>query len=87
MLEIGSRDAFCVNRQPSRLCRASGCGERSWDITGGESAVFIHCSLSGAQGVPLVFSFFVRGWTVGSRRDLGKGSGLCREGGVNSGHV
>lgn len=55
MLETGSRDAFCVNRQPSRLCRASGCKERSWDITGGESAVFIHCSLSRAQGVPLVF--------------------------------
>lgn len=55
MLEIGNRDAFCVKRQPSSFCKVSGCREGSWDITGDESAVFIHCSFSRAQGVPLVF--------------------------------
>lgn len=54
MLEIGSQVAFCVKRQPLRLCRASGWMQ-SLDSMGGEVAVFIHCSLSRAQGVPLVF--------------------------------
>lgn len=54
MLAIGSQAAFCVKRQPPRLCRASGWMQ-SWDTTGGEVTVFIHCSLSRAQGVPLVF--------------------------------
>lgn len=43
--------------------------------------------LSPGPRVCLWFSFFVRGWTLGSRRALGRGSGLCRERGMNSGHV
>lgn len=54
MLEIRSPAAFCVKRQPPRLCRARGWMQ-SWETMGGEVAVFIHCSLSRAQGVPLVF--------------------------------
>lgn len=84
MLEIRSRAAFCVKPQPPRLCRARGWMQ-SWDTTGGEVAVFIHCSLSRAQGVPLVFILCwgapggaVRSLLSGLRRyrDLGNRSGL-----------
>lgn len=53
MLEIRSRAAFCVKPQPPRLCRARGWMQ-SWDTTGGEVAVFIHCSLSRAQGISVL---------------------------------
>lgn len=63
-LERRARAAFCVKREPpgrfssaaAEALRASRYPrERSLDVVRGEAAVFIHCSLSRALGVPLVF--------------------------------
>lgn len=49
-----------------RLCSVRRCPERSLDIRGGEEAVFIHCSLSRALGVPLVGIHSLVGRMIGS---------------------
>lgn len=47
------RDASAL--QLLRLCERVDARERRLDVVRGEAAVFIHCSLSRALGVPLVF--------------------------------